>query len=158
MKHELHERIRSSLDDKRRILERATSAAHHAATDDESTAENKYDTRGLEAAYLAGAQSKRLAQLDQEIRILTRFAPRAFGADEPIGLGALVELASDEGSRIVFIAPCAGGLELELAHSRVSVVTPQSPLGGQLIGAYQGDEITLSLGARRVVYEILSVT
>ena len=35
-----------------------------AATHEESKAENEYDTRGLEASYLAGAQSKRAAEIE----------------------------------------------------------------------------------------------
>ena len=41
------------------VMTKAALAAHEAATHSESKAEDQYDTRGLEASYLAGAQSKR---------------------------------------------------------------------------------------------------
>ena len=39
--------------------EQAVRAAHEAATHEENIAENKYDTLGLEAAYLATGQARR---------------------------------------------------------------------------------------------------
>ena len=44
-----------------RIAKDALRASHEAATHAESKAENKYDTRGLEAAYLADGQRRRVA-------------------------------------------------------------------------------------------------
>ena len=41
---------------------RSARSAHEEATSEQSKAENKYDTRGLEAAYLAGAQSRQAAE------------------------------------------------------------------------------------------------
>ena len=47
--------------------------AKSAATDEESKAENKYDTRGLEASYLAGAQAKRTTELEETIKVISDF-------------------------------------------------------------------------------------
>src|SRR5689334_15606079 len=41
---------------------RSARAAHAEATDEQSKAENKYDTRGLEASYLARGQSRQAAE------------------------------------------------------------------------------------------------
>ena len=41
--------------------EHAVRAAHETATHEENIAENKYDTLGLEAAYLATGQARRAA-------------------------------------------------------------------------------------------------
>lgn len=40
-------------------VEQAAQIAHEAATHEENIAENKYDTLGLEAAYLATGQARR---------------------------------------------------------------------------------------------------
>ena len=51
-------------------LEQATLAAvtaHEAATHEENVAENKYDTLGLEAAYLASGQARRVEELRQTL-------------------------------------------------------------------------------------------
>ena len=45
-----------------------------AATNEESKAENKYDTRGLEASYMAQAQSLRVSELKKDHYNLLRMA------------------------------------------------------------------------------------
>ena len=45
--------------------EQASRAAHEAATHEENIAENKYDTLGLEAAYLATGQARRADAIRQ---------------------------------------------------------------------------------------------
>ena len=44
-------------------VEEAVRVAHEAATHEENIAENKYDTLGLEAAYLATGQARRAVLL-----------------------------------------------------------------------------------------------
>jgi hypothetical protein len=46
--------------------ERSARAAHAEATDEQSKAENKYDTRGLEASYLARGQSRQAAEVAEQ--------------------------------------------------------------------------------------------
>ena len=50
--------IVTSLEETLALLEKAARASHAEATHESSKAENKYDTRGLEAAYLAGGQAR----------------------------------------------------------------------------------------------------
>ena len=46
-------------------VEQAARVAHEAATHEENIAENKYDTLGLEAAYLAAGQTRRAEAIRQ---------------------------------------------------------------------------------------------
>jgi len=52
------EQIVASLSESLAVLEKAARASHAEATHESSKAESKYDTRGLEAAYLAGGQAR----------------------------------------------------------------------------------------------------
>src|SRR4029079_9213122 len=70
---------------------KAARAAHAEATHEQSKAENKYDTRGLEAAYLARGQSKQMAEAAQAIEEFQKMAVRAFGPKDAIDLSAVVE-------------------------------------------------------------------
>ena len=49
------------------VYHKAARAAHAEATHEQSKAENKYDTRGLEASYLARGQSRQAAEIVQAI-------------------------------------------------------------------------------------------
>src|SRR4051812_3963394 len=53
----------------RESLVSAARAAHEAATHAESKPEDQYDTRGLEASYLAAAQARRVEEIDRAIQV-----------------------------------------------------------------------------------------
>ena len=62
-KLEVVRHIIEALHDRLAVLEKAARASHAEATHESSKAENKYDTRGLEAAYLAGGQARQAKRL-----------------------------------------------------------------------------------------------
>lgn len=122
-------------------FERRIAASHFAraeATNEQSKAEHKYDTRGLEASYLARGQSKQAAEIETAIEQFGKLRLRDFTPADPIDLGAYVELKQGRDELCCFIGPCAGGTEIEFGGKEVTVLTPQSPLGEQLLGQYQG--------------------
>ena len=53
------------LEEDLKVAQDAARAARDAATHEESVAENKYDTFGLESAYLAEGQAKRVREIEQ---------------------------------------------------------------------------------------------
>ncbi|MGZ5278690.1 MAG: hypothetical protein ACXWC9_02035, partial [Pseudobdellovibrionaceae bacterium] len=74
-------------------LKEAAIATYEAATNEESKPENEYDTRGLEASYLAGAQAKRVGEIEELIFIYKDLHVRSFSPDESIASTALVEVS-----------------------------------------------------------------
>src|SRR5258708_11922278 len=133
-KAHLVKQIVASLSDSLAVLQKAAQAAHAEATHESSKAENKYDTRGLEAAYLAGGQARQAKETLDSIELYDALATREFGPGEPIGLTALVELETDGVRSHYFIGPKNGGLEIQSGREEVVVITPQSPLGQTLMG------------------------
>src|SRR5882724_10650573 len=138
-------------------LEKAARASHAEATHESSKAENKYDTRGLEAAYLAGGQARQAKETLDSIALYEALVTRDFGRSEPIDLTALVELETDGTRSHYFIGPKNGGLEIQCERKDVMVITPQSPLGQTLMGRHSGDRWTAKVGGATVKYHILSV-
>ena len=154
-KRELLDRIVARLEGELAALTRAALATHAEATDEENKAEDKYDTRGLEASYLAHGQSKAAEEVAQALAQFQALVPRDFSRHEPIGLGALVTI---EGIGTYFFGPRAGGTEVKDDNDMpVSVITPQSPLGRQLLGRKQGDLVAIELGGRKNSVGIASV-
>jgi transcription elongation GreA/GreB family factor len=137
---------------------KAAYAARFEATHEQSKAESKYDTRGLEASYLARGQSKQAAELMQAIEAFEALPPRTFSADDGIDVGALVELETNGARTFYFIGPRAGGTEVQHETKEVIVLTPQSPLGQQLAGKKQGDTLQIELAGTRSTYHVLSVS
>src|SRR5882762_153317 len=85
------------------VLEKAARASHEEATHESSRAESKYDTRGLEAAYLAGGQTRQAKEILDAISLYQSSAPKEFAANDPIDLTALVELEADGARSYFFI-------------------------------------------------------
>jgi transcription elongation GreA/GreB family factor len=128
-------------------LTRAAQGAFAAATDPDSKAENKYDTRTLEASYVARGQAKRVTELQEAVRAFEALSGNELTADAAITLGALVSLETPEETAHYFIGPFAGGTEIMHEGSEIVVITPASALGQKLIGKREGDAIALRPGA-----------
>ena len=156
-KRALIKKIVTQLGAELELLVKAARSAHAEATHESSKAENKYDTRGLEASYLARGQSKQAAEIEQSIEEFEALPVRAFAADEPINLGALVELKSKTESAFYFLGPRAGGTEVVQSKKEILVITPASPLGQQLVGRKQGEKVKLQLGGTSSESSIVAV-
>ena len=156
-KRALIKKITAKLTGELEIYFRAAQFSRAEATHESSKAESKYDTRGLEASYLARGQSRQAAELEAAIAEFEKLRVKKFGADDPIGLGALVELENGGENFFYFIGPRAGGTEVLHDKKEILVITPQSPLGEQLLGKKQGDRPQLTLGGTKQTAKIISV-
>ena len=150
-------RIIAELDKELALYAQSARSAHEEATDDQSRAEHKYDTRGLEASYLAHGQSRQAAETEQARDAFAALPPRPFGPGEPADLGALVEVESDGQTAWYFLGPRAGGTEVRHGGRTILVLTPQSPLGKALTGQCAGATVTLDLGRERRTCRVLTV-
>ena len=150
-------KIIARLTEELQVYFRAAQFSRAEATHESSKAESKYDTRGLEASYLARGQSKQAAELEAAIAEFEKLTIRNFGADEAVDLGALVELEHGGEKLFYFIGPRAGGTEVLHDKKEILVITPQSPLGEQLMGKKSGQEPQLTFGGAKQAAKILKV-
>jgi len=156
-KRGLIQKIIAKLLNELEVYFRAAQASRAEASHEQSKPENKYDTRGLEASYLARGQSRQAAELETAIAEFEKLDPRAFAAGEAIDIGALVELETDGERAYYLIGPRAGGTEVVQDKKEVCVITPQSPLGTQLMEKKSGDRPQLFLAGRKQPARIVSV-
>jgi len=133
---------------------RAARSAQFEATDEQSKAENKYDTRGLEASYLARGQSRQAAETEQALAQFQSLPCKAFAEKDPIDVGALVELKGPRERAFYFVGPSMGGTEVLYDGHEITVITPLSPLGQQLVGRRIGDKVKLPSGADRRIASV----
>jgi transcription elongation GreA/GreB family factor len=156
-KRALIKKIVARLTEELQVYFRAAHASRTEATHEQSKAESKYDTRGLEASYLARGQSRQAAELEAAIAEFEKLGARKFAEGDAIAVGALVELEHGGESSLYFVGPRAGGTEVLHDRKEILVITPQSPLGEQLMGKKSGDELQLKLGGRNQPTKIVSV-
>jgi transcription elongation GreA/GreB family factor len=135
--------------------EQAVRAAHETATHEENIAENKYDTLGLEAAYLATGQARRAEAIRQAMANWRQFRPRPYDASKGIQLGALVCLVDfDDKQQQLFLGPDGGSMKLV---SGVQVISSEAPLGRAMLGKCEGDEVSIQVALTRQQFEVLRV-
>jgi len=120
----------------------ALAGAHEAATGDDTKAEGKYDTRGLEASYLAAGQAEQAEHLVESLAILERFEFKEFDIDDPIAVGALIEAEAADEIHFYLLAPVGGGFTCETEDGdTVTILGPASPLGKKFLGLTTGSVI-----------------
>lgn len=140
------------------MIQRAAQTAYEAATAEENIAENKYDTLSLEASYLATGQARRMEEIRQARTAYQHLTLRDYDAERGIQVSNLVLLEDQQGRRQwLFLGPEAAGLKIGEGDSLVTVITPRSPLGQQLLGKFEDDELDLVVGNLRQVQAVIAV-
>lgn len=132
--------ILSSLRESVTTLEAQAAVARDEATSDESRQESKYDTRAIEAGYLAGAQSRRMMAVVDDLKRFAALPAESNGSDIVDGPSLVGLRREDEQTEYFFVGPGAAGLKVDVDGVRVMLITPSAPLGKALIGAEVGDE------------------
>jgi len=158
----LLEHILIKLDSLRQQAIAAAMQAYNTATAEENVAENKYDTLGLEAAYLAQGQAKRVAECEADIAAFKHLSVECIFDQIPISVGALIQIVDEhESEQFLFLGPKAGGLSFMYAeesfNKEIKIITPTSPIGAALLKREAGEEFELKVGDNVHFYEIVSV-
>ncbi|MBC8211504.1 MAG: GreA/GreB family elongation factor [Gammaproteobacteria bacterium] len=154
----LHQTILAELNALRQDAINAAMQAYNTATHAENVADNKYDTLGLEASYLAQGQAKRVANCEANLAIFARLKITHFTSQTAISLGALIYLMDDKGSeQVLFLAPVSGGVKINFSGLNITLITPSAPLGKKLMGCYVDDKIEIELTGQKNHYDITAI-
>lgn len=136
----LSARIRADLESVRQ----AQNATQAGATHSESRSEGSKDTRATESSYLARGLAERVEELESNIAMVDAISTRHIEGGTPIAVGALVRLEDENGAESqYFLVPAGAGETLEVRGIAVRALTAASPLGAQLIGRCEDDEIVV---------------
>lgn len=139
------------------VLGASAKSAREGAISEESRAENEYDTRALEAGYLAGAQAARAEAIKGELAALRQLHLRPFKKTDPIELAALVELEDEDGKKALYFLGPSRGMTVKVGGKSVQAITAASPLGRELLGKKTGDEVEVEVRGDARAYTIVSV-
>ncbi|MEG1766961.1 MAG: GreA/GreB family elongation factor [Comamonas sp.] len=154
----LQQQVLEQLAEDLRQTEQAVRTAHETATHEENIAENKYDTLGLEAAYLASGQARRAEAIRQAMAHWRQFRALPYDASKGIQLGALVCLVdSYDKEQQLFLGPAGGSMKLLSGMQLVQVISSEAPLARAMLGKGEGDEVSIQVGAIRQQFEVLRV-
>lgn len=157
-KHALLQRVISQLEDDLHQAQQAAQVAYETATHEENIAENKYDTLGLEASYLATGQARRSEEIRQALNTWKQLVLRPYNAELGIELGALITLAdANDQRRHLLLGPNGAAMSVQHDGRSIQVIGRHAPLGEALLGKYAGDEVRLQLMGKVQLFDILEV-
>lgn len=156
MKQQLLDDLIGKMKAEMQAIESAAKANKDFATDQEFKAESKYDTRSLEAGYLASAELSRVEDLKLEIQMLEEVDLSLSAKTQEVCIGSLVELRHKDQDRSYFLIPTSGGTLLKVGEKAVLVVSVFSPLGDALLGLKTGDEFEVETPKETRSYRILN--
>lgn len=144
-KSELMKALLECMESQLRRHHAANKQASDGATNEESRAETKWDTCGLEASYLARGHALQFKELAAQVDELRSMSTVSFEG-KSIGMGAFVEVDMDGFQDYFFLMHHGGGIELKLEMGIVTVITPESPVGAALKGKQAGETYQLQSG------------
>jgi transcription elongation GreA/GreB family factor len=140
------------------VAQRAAQTAYETATHEENIAENKYDTLGLEASYLAAGQARRVEEIRQSLVLYQNLSLRPFDEQRGIQIGDLLSLEAGNGShQQLFLGPDAAGLKIYQGDVLITVITARAPLGQNLLGKAEGDAVEITINGARQSFEVTHV-
>ena len=140
-------------------LEKAKAAyktAKSTTQDADNKAESKWDTRSIEAGYLAGAQKVRVDELEMDVNVIEELSNTPLDKKPAVGIGSLVEIEHNGTTRKYFIAPAAGGFMVKLGDEVALVISVFSPIGNEVLDLVEGDHFEVETGSNLREYEVIS--
>jgi len=136
-------------------VEEAVASARELATHSESKQEGKYDTRSIEAGYLAGAQAKRVEELKLDIQMLEDLDIES-KADQ-LQLGSLGLIRHNKAEKFYFLSSTAGGTIVDVNGQGILIISVFSPIGDAAIGMKVGDSFEVETPRELREYEVLQI-
>jgi transcription elongation GreA/GreB family factor len=136
-------------------LERVAAATRAEVGSDETRSEGQYDTRAIEASYLARGQATRIAELRRLIAWVDRFDPRRPLDPPVVQVGALLAVQGHR-RELLFVAPTGGG-RLQVGPDTVRIISPRGPMGQAMAELEVGDEVEVDSTRGVQSYELLAI-
>lgn len=153
----VREQILVQLREEFALQTRAALLSRDEAISEESRPENQYDMHSQEAAYLAEGQARLAADIAESIERYEALALSDQGASDPVAVGTLVRVGHGSKQSWYYIGPRGGGRDVQIDGVDVLVLTPQAPLGRELLGKKVGDPVRLPGAGAKTVARIISV-
>lgn len=147
--------LRGNLETELEKAKTAYKTSHDHATDVELKADGKYDTRAIEAGYLAGAQKKRVEELEQEIKLIEEIDLEH--TQDQVSVGSLVTLSHNDLAKLYFISSTSGGSMFNIEGEVVLVISAFSPLGTEVIGLKSGDSFEVQIKGVEREYTVVNI-
>jgi len=157
LKQEIKSQLLAKTESELQAAEEALRSTQSLVRDGDLKSDGKYDTRGIEAGQLAGAQEKRVEELKLELQLLEELPVRELRADDEAALGALLTIETAGVARRYYLASTAGGTMIRVGDETLLVISVFSPLGDAVLGLRAGEEFECEVGGKDRSYKLLAL-
>lgn len=131
----------------------ANSQSNAGAAQSMVSGASQRDTTGYEASYLARGYAQHAQDLARQLEELKAMGIEDFSGQE-IDVGAIVVVDFDGKSDCYMLLNCGGGTEVKVDGNPITVITPESPLGKQLMGNIEVGFVSLPSGLEGIILEV----
>lgn len=155
LKKKIKDDLVKLLENELQELERAANSSREYANADDIKSEGKYDTRAIEANYMAQAQAVRVEELKLDLQMI-----RELDIDhksDHVELGSLVEIEQNKMSKLYFISSALGGTILNIDQQIILVISVFSPIGSEAMSLSVGDTFEVETPKENRVYTIKAI-
>lgn len=135
-------------------VESAARSTRDLVTSEDLKSEGKYDTRAIEASYLASAQLKRVEEIKTDIQMLEE---TELVSANKAQLGSLALMEHKGNERYYFLTSTSGGTMLTVAENTILVISVFSPLGNGALGLKAGESFEVETPKELRTYKIINV-
>lgn len=148
------EKLIENLQTELSIVEEAAKSARDLATADDLKSEGKYDTRAIEASYLASGQQKRVEEIKTDIQMLEEIEIQN---SKKLQMGSLALISHKGIERYYFLTSTSGGSMLTVDGHTILVISVFSPLGNGALGLEEGEFFEVETPKELRTYQVLKV-
>lgn len=138
-------------------VERAARSTRDLATAPDLKSEGKYDTRAIEAAYLASAQNKRVEEIKLDIQMLDDLEIQIETPSSKLQLGSLGLISCNGQERYYFISSTSGGSMMMIDENPILVISVFSPIGDAALGLSKGESFEVETPKEIRQYKVIAV-
>ncbi len=151
IKNELINRLETELKE----IESAAHSSREYANQDDIKSEGKYDTRAIEASYMAQAQEVRVEELKQDLSMIKEIEVEHRSSH--IELGSLTLLEQNGRDVWYFISSALGGTMLNIDDYLILVISVFSPVGSEALNLEVGDTFEVETPKENRLYRIKNI-
>lgn len=147
LKERLITMIKADIEKQRQSFE----SARQASIDAPGRMQSRYDTTGIESAWVADGLARALREKESNLKCLEAFQYTETATYAKIG--SIVKLLPSDSPdhEYFFILPVLSGCELHENGTTITTISQETPLGRALIGKKVGEKIEVNFPMRRII-------
>ncbi|GAB61726.1 MAG: hypothetical protein DWB56_00640 [Candidatus Jettenia sp.] len=147
LKEQFIRMVKTDIEKQRQSFE----SARQASIDAPGKMQSRYDTMGIESAWVADGLGRALREKELNLKYLETFQWTEFRIC--VGIGSIVKILSSDtpDPEYFFVLPVLSGYELCENDMTITTLSPETPLGKVLLGKKTGEKIPVNFPTHRTI-------